>query len=94
MALHFSPEELAGRRATSGVMVTGSHNPPDYNGFKMVLAGQAIYGEQIQALRQRIEQGDFSEGAGSYVQVDDAECRGWEGRRVFVDDRNVPRDLD
>ena len=62
--------ELAGRRATSGVMVTGSHNPPDYNGFKMVLAGQAIYGEQIQALRTRIEQGDFTEGAGDYVQVD------------------------
>ena len=62
--------ELAGRRATSGVMVTGSHNPPDYNGFKMVLAGQAIYGEQIQALRTRIEQGDFTEGAGAYVQVD------------------------
>ncbi len=51
-------------------MVTGSHNPPDYNGFKMVLAGQAIYGEQIQALRTRIEQGDFTEGAGDYVQVD------------------------
>jgi len=62
--------ELAGRRAASGVMVTGSHNPPDYNGFKMVLAGQAIYGEQIQALRTRIEQGDFTEGAGDYVQVD------------------------
>jgi len=61
--------ELAGRRATSGVMVTGSHNPPDYNGFKMVLAGQAIYGEQIQALRTRIEQADFTEGAGDYVQV-------------------------
>jgi len=62
--------ELAGRRTTSGVMVTGSHNPPDYNGFKMVLAGQAIYGDQIQALRTRIEQGDFTEGAGDYVQVD------------------------
>ena len=40
----------------SGIQVTGSHNPKDYNGFKMVLAGRAIYGDDIQALRQLIEQ--------------------------------------
>ena len=34
----------------SGIMVTGSHNPKDYNGFKMVMAGRAIYGDEIQAL--------------------------------------------
>ncbi|KWR90167.1 phosphomannomutase/phosphoglucomutase [Cupriavidus sp. IDO] len=62
--------ELDGVKATSGIMVTGSHNPPDYNGFKMVLAGKAIYGEQIQALRQRIEAGNFTSGAGSYREVD------------------------
>ncbi len=39
----------------SGIMVTGSHNPKDYNGFKMVLAGRAIYGDAIQGLRQRME---------------------------------------
>jgi phosphomannomutase len=39
----------------SGIQVTGSHNPKDYNGFKMVLAGRAIYGDDIQRLRQRIE---------------------------------------
>ena len=35
----------------SGIQVTGSHNPKDYNGFKMVLGGRAIYGDEIQALR-------------------------------------------
>ena len=36
---------------TSGIQVTGSHNPRDYNGFKMVMAGRAIHGDEIQALR-------------------------------------------
>ena len=39
----------------SGIQVTGSHNPKDYNGFKMVMAGRAIYGEEIQALRRMME---------------------------------------
>ncbi len=39
----------------SGIQVTGSHNPRDYNGFKIVLAGRAIYGEEIQALRRLME---------------------------------------
>ena len=40
---------------TSGIQVTGSHNPKDYNGFKMVLGGRAIYGDDIQALRRLME---------------------------------------
>ncbi len=40
---------------SSGIQVTGSHNPKDYNGFKMVMAGRAIYGDDIQKLRVRIE---------------------------------------
>ncbi len=40
----------------SGIQVTGSHNPRDYNGFKMVLAGRAIHGEEIQALRRAMSQ--------------------------------------
>ncbi|HEY0845192.1 MAG TPA: phosphomannomutase/phosphoglucomutase, partial [Noviherbaspirillum sp.] len=52
--------------AASGIMVTGSHNPPDYNGFKMVLSGEAIYGEAIQDLYRTIVKGDFASGNGSY----------------------------
>ncbi|AEG92181.1 phosphomannomutase/phosphoglucomutase [Ramlibacter tataouinensis] len=49
--LYFAASTLC----TSGIQVTGSHNPKDYNGFKMVLAGRAIYGEEIQALRRAME---------------------------------------
>jgi len=52
--------------AKSGIMVTGSHNPPDYNGFKMVLAGEAIYGDAIQALYKAIEAEDYTHGKGSH----------------------------
>lgn len=51
--------------AKSGIMVTGSHNPPDYNGFKMVLAGEAIYGDAIQALYHAILAVDLEYGQGS-----------------------------
>jgi phosphomannomutase len=49
--LYFAASTLC----TSGIQVTGSHNPKDYNGFKMVLAGRAIYGDEIQGLRQVME---------------------------------------
>jgi phosphomannomutase len=45
----------------SGIQVTGSHNPKDYNGFKMVLAGRAIYGEEIQTLRRLMEAGVWAQ---------------------------------
>ena len=50
----------------SGVMVTGSHNPPEYNGLKMMLAGDTLAGDDIQALRKRIESGNLVNGAGGY----------------------------
>jgi phosphomannomutase len=53
----------------SGIQVTGSHNPKDYNGFKMVLAGKAIYGDDIQGLRLRIEKEDYATGAGSLTEL-------------------------
>ncbi|TKC91754.1 phosphomannomutase/phosphoglucomutase [Trinickia terrae] len=61
------------RKVDSCMVVTGSHNPPDYNGFKMVLRGAAIYGEQIQALYKRIVDGNFEQGSGSYEQYDIAD---------------------
>jgi len=47
-----------------GLQITGSHNPPEYNGFKMIARGRALYGADIQSLRGRIEQGAFASGAG------------------------------
>jgi phosphomannomutase / phosphoglucomutase len=47
-------------------MVTGSHNPPDYNGLKMVIDGHTLSGDEIQALRERIERGDVRQGQGGY----------------------------
>ena len=50
---------------SSGIMITGSHNPPDYNGIKMVLAGTTLADEAIQALRQRILENDYTQGDGA-----------------------------
>ena len=59
--VYFAAHELG---AGSCVSVTGSHNPPEYNGLKMVLAGQTLYGDMIQDLRRRIASADFCEGHG------------------------------
>ena len=65
--LYFAANTLA----TSGIQVTGSHNPKDYNGFKMVLAGRAIYGDEIRNLRKVMEadSADLADG-GSVRKVD------------------------
>ena len=56
---------------TSGIQVTGSHNPKDYNGFKMVMAGRAIYGEDIQALRRMMTDESWAlKGGGSVRSLD------------------------
>jgi phosphomannomutase len=61
--LYFAANTLS----QSGIQVTGSHNPKDYNGFKMVLGGRAIYGEEIQALRRCIEDESWVLQAGGRV---------------------------
>jgi len=54
----------------SGVMVTGSHNPPDYNGFKMMIGGHTLYGDDITGLYQAIEQDALTEGNGTLANAD------------------------
>ena len=71
-----------------GIQVTGSHNPADYNGFKMLLKGRSVFGEEIQALGRRCAAGEWSEGEGKVEDADVARrlCRppgrGFPGRRL------------
>ncbi len=60
--LYFAAHQYAGN---SGVMLTASHNPAEYNGLKIVLDGNVLHGEGVQALRRRIEQGELVDGVGS-----------------------------
>ncbi|HEY0629454.1 MAG TPA: phosphomannomutase/phosphoglucomutase [Sphingomicrobium sp.] len=53
-----------------GIQVTGSHNPADYNGFKMLLNGRSVFGAEIQELGRRAAEGDWSEGNGQVEEVD------------------------
>ena len=61
-ALYFAVQFLG---AAGGVQVTGSHNPPEFNGFKFVLAGESLHGRAITALGERIESEQYVAGAGS-----------------------------
>src|SRR5258708_6921289 len=53
-----------------GLQVTGSHNPADYNGFKLLLKGRSVFGQEIQALGRRAASGHWSEGDGTVEEVD------------------------
>ena len=68
--LYYVAATRADHDCRSGIQVTGSHNPKNYNGFKMVLAGRAIYGEDIQRLRHRIENESYTPGRGRIARMD------------------------
>jgi phosphomannomutase/phosphoglucomutase len=72
--LYFATHELG---TGSGVMVTGSHNPTNYNGLKIMLAGEALSGEAIQKLYQRTQTGNFVSGQGNQ--------RSEDVRRAYLD---------
>lgn len=58
------------RKADAGVMVTGSHNPSDYNGFKISLQKSGIFGEKIQEIGRIAAEGNFASGEGSVTKID------------------------
>ena len=95
--LYYVAATRAGHGCSSGVQVTGSHNPKDYNGFKMVLAGRAIYGDDIQRLRSRMEAGRYTRGRGRAATMDIAaeysariahDCHLARPMRIAVDSGN------
>ena len=53
-----------------GIQVTGSHNPADYNGFKLLLNGRSVFGQEIQGIGQRAAAGEWTSGSGSTEEID------------------------
>lgn len=68
--MYFASRQLG---TGAGLMITGSHNPPEYNGIKLVLNSQALTANDIQALRQRIESGSFQKGNGAVTHTNIAD---------------------
>jgi phosphomannomutase/phosphoglucomutase len=64
--LYFSTYHL---ETGTGIMVTGSHNPPEYNGLKMMIGGDTLFGDGIQQLYQRLVNNDLADGAGNYSET-------------------------
>jgi phosphomannomutase len=73
-----------------GIQVTGSHNPADYNGFKMLLNGRSVFGAEIQELGRRAAEGDWSNGRGTVEETDvsdgyvDALVKGFDGKAYRI----------
>ncbi len=98
--LYFAAHQQADQ---TGIMITGSHNPADYNGFKMMLGGETLSGDQIQALANRIEASDYVDGTGqsrdhsvdhAYLQQILGDVKLKRGMKVVVDCGNgIPGNL-
>jgi phosphomannomutase len=95
--LYYVAATRAAHGCASGVQVTGSHNPKDDNGFKMVLAGRAIYGDDIQRLRLRMQDENYASGRGrvaamgieaEYAARIVGDCRLARPMRIAVDSGN------
>ena len=65
--LYYATHKL---KTGTGIMVTGSHNPPQYNGLKMLIAGDTLYGDGIKALYRMIVEDRLNEGAGTHTEKD------------------------
>ncbi len=85
-AVYFSAVHL---KADGAIMITGSHNPPEYNGFKTVCGSGTIHGEAIQQVRQFIETGDFETGAGALSNYDIVTPYVDEVARAFKFERKI-----
>jgi phosphomannomutase/phosphoglucomutase len=93
--LYFSVRHL---HADGGIQITGSHNPPEFNGFKICLGDLSVHGEEIQEIRRIAESGDFRRGTGRVEKADaeapylryvmDSIRPGPMKRRVVVDGGN------
>ena len=95
--LYYVAATRAQHGCSSGIQVTGSHNPKDYNGFKMVLAGRAIYGDDIQRLRHRMEAENYVDASGrkatmdilaEYTQRIAGDCKLERRMKIVVDSGN------
>ena len=71
------------------VQITGSHNPPEFNGFKMSMDRKAVYGDSIQTLRKFIDDNDFETGAGSEIKHD----IGSDYKKMIVEKINIKRPM-